>query len=214
MDNVPLDLIVGAIIAIIAAATKKSSKSKNADSAQTAQDTMSATPPVLTEADRRYREVQEEIRRRIAQRNQNPPNQSATVTPNPVTDYKRSRQSTQPINPNLNVPLATARPKKSARPSPPPLQPPTKTIVVEPMMADAPAMEAAPAYPSEAAAYALPQDSGDNAASSGTSPGGGNALRAILASPNAARQAYLLREIFAQPLSLNPMGSGGHEDWT
>jgi len=70
-----------------------------------------------------------------------------------------------------------------------------------------------PAYPSEATAYALPTESGDNAASSSTSPGGSNGLRAILASPGAARQAYLLREIFATPLGLRPTGSGGHEDW-
>ena len=70
-----------------------------------------------------------------------------------------------------------------------------------------------PDYPSEAAAYALPKDSGDHAASANTSPGSSNALRAILASPHAAQQAFLLREIFAQPLGLRPMASGGLEDW-
>jgi hypothetical protein len=209
MDQHTISVIVGLIVAFFAATKKKSPKSENTDPAQTTQDSSPTGQPVLTEADRRYREVQEEIRRRIAQRNQNAPSQPATAMPNPVQDYQRSRQSTDPINRNFG----SRKPKKAVPAPPPPVQTPRKTPVAQPVMPVAPAMDAAPAYPSEAAAYALPKDSGDNAASSSTSPGGSNALRSILGSPNAVKQAYLLREIFAQPLGLRPMASGGHEDW-
>jgi hypothetical protein len=210
MDQHLINIIVTLIIAGIAAMTKKSSKSKDAEPAQTLQDTP-PVQPVLTEADRRYREVQEDIRRRIAQRNQTAPTQPATVTPNPLTDYRPSRQSTAPISRKIEKPLTTARPPKVA----PPISVSATSMKVNaiPMMANAPIAPAMTAYPSEAAAYALPKETGDNSASSNSSPGGSNALRAILASPSAARQAFLLREIFATPLGLRPLASGGHEDW-
>jgi hypothetical protein len=210
MDQHTISVIIGAIIALIAAATNKSAKSKDTDQAKATPDTTPTGQPVLTEADKRYREVQEEIRRRIAQQKQTSPGQPATVTPNPAQNYRPSKQITAPINKTSGLP----KPQKSAPPRiSPPAKTPTKTVAAQPVMAGAPAMEAAPAYPSEAAAYALPTESGDNAASSSTSPGGSNALRAILGSPGAARQAYLLREIFATPMGLRPSGSGGHEDW-
>ncbi len=209
MDQHLINIIIGLIIAIAGVTANKSSKSKDASPAQTVRDTPSnpADPPVLTEADRRYREVQEEIRRRIAQRNQSAPAQPATVTPSPVQDYKRSTKSTDPINRDFG----TRKPKKAT--PPPTLPTTTMTMDAIPVMANAPTAPTMPDYPSEAAAYALPKDTGDNAASSSTSPGGSNALRAVLASPSAARQAFLLREIFAQPLGLRPMASGGLEDW-
>jgi hypothetical protein len=213
MDQHLINIIVALIIAGAGAMMKKPAKSKEADPAQTdrATSTTAAEPPVMTEADRRYREVQEEIRRRIAQRNQRAPTQPATVTPNPATDYRPSKQITTPIGRKVERPLSTARTPKAA--PPPTLTATTMKMDAIPMMANAPIAPAMPAYPSEAAAYALPKDSGDNAASSSASPGGSNALRAILASPSAARQAFLLREIFATPLGLRPLASGGHEDW-
>lgn len=212
MDQHLINIIIGLIVAVAGMAAKKSSKTKDADPDQTPPTpSMQQGQPVLTEADRRYREVQEEIRRRIAQKSQTAPGQPATMTPNPVPNYKPSAKSTVPINTRE---YQTMRRKAAAPSTPPPtLAKPAKPAAVQPVMAVAPAMDAPPSYPSEAAAYALPKESGDNAASSSTSPGGSNALRAILASPSAARQAFLLREIFAQPLGLRPMASGGHEDW-
>jgi hypothetical protein len=40
----------------------------------------------------------------------------------------------------------------------------------------------------------------------------GTDLRALLATPNAARQAFLLKEILDRPLG-ERRTSGGHEDW-
>ena len=40
----------------------------------------------------------------------------------------------------------------------------------------------------------------------------GTNLRALLATPNAARQAFLLKEILDRPLG-ERRSSGGHEDW-
>jgi hypothetical protein len=208
MDDAFIKLVVFIVLAGISATLKKSAKPKNAESARTIQD-VPANPPVLTEADQRYREVQEEIRRRIAQRNQGAPAQTTTATPNPAQNYRPSKQITAPLNRNPRE-----LPQKKSSPAPrTPVVATTMKMDAIPVMANAPIAPAMPAYPSEAAAYALPKDSGDNAASSSTSPGGSNALRAILASPSAARQAFLLREIFGQPLGLRPMANGGLEDW-
>jgi len=198
--------LILAVLAVISAARKKSAKSLDEAVAKSQKDAQQ-NAPVLTEADRRYREVQEEIRRRIAQKSQTMPTPPTVAQPNPAPDYQPSKQITQPVKP-----LAPARPKKAAAPQPT-VSTTTMRMDAIPSMADAPIAPTMPDYPSEAAAYALPKDSGDNAASSSTSPGGSNALRAILASPNKARQAYLLREIFAQPLGLRPMASGGLEEW-
>lgn len=207
MNDAFIKLVVFIVLALVGAGMKKSAKGNNSDRAQTLDDP-SQNPPVLTDADRRYREVQEEIRRRITQKSPSTPAQPTTARANPAQNYRPSAQSTAPIKP-----LPAARQQKAAPPKQAPSSTTTMRMDAIPTMANAPQAPAMPDYPSEAAAYALPKDSGDNAASSSGSHGSSDALRAILASPNQARQAFLLREIFAQPLGLRPMASGGLEDW-
>ena len=97
MDQHLINTIVFLLIAGIGAMMKKSSKQRDTATTQDTEN-VTANPQVMTEADRRYREVQEEIRRRLAQRNQGMPMPTATATPNPLPDYQPSKKITIAAN--------------------------------------------------------------------------------------------------------------------
>jgi hypothetical protein len=171
------------------------------------------TPPAsmeLTEADKRYRQVQEEIRRRVAQRQQQ--TQTATPTPAPQTTYRPSPKSTSPIGrgalgePNKRPVLTrpVAQPMNTTLAEPSPAMPPMAAMPE----ASASTTEAAA---TEAAAYALPEVSAA-AGTAGLPPAAGS-IRALLATPASIRQAFVLREVLDRPLSLRPAPHGGHDTW-
>jgi hypothetical protein len=60
------------------------------------------------------------------------------------------------------------------------------------------------------AAYALPGTSMPNYSMTGRQT---TSLQTALSSPGAARQAFIMREIFDRPLCLRHAPNGGHEDW-
>jgi len=169
-----------------------------------------SAPPELTEADRRYREIQEEIRRRVAQRQQEPQNTSAPATPVP----QRPRAM-----PNMGVPPRPA-PKPISTyqrnaPAPQPAIPATPPTILAPMvMPVATSASTTEAAATEAAAYALPEsNTADTSIKAYTISVPSGKLRALLSSPASARQSFVLREIFDRPLSLRQVPYGGYESW-
>jgi hypothetical protein len=199
MEQVVIFLIVAIFVGLRTLVEKMKGLDKgDASPAPPSARGMSSAPPQLTEADRRYREVQEEIRRRIAQR--------------------RQQAQTQPMSPVPARPAAT--PPPSPRPSTaddysmsPPATPaafPATSAMPVPVIAST--LEAAA---TEAAAYALPAPIASDAPSKSTGETATlRGLRALLASPGAARQAYALREVLDRPLALRAAGRGGHESWS
>ncbi|MGA2051839.1 MAG: hypothetical protein ABSH19_00870 [Opitutales bacterium] len=144
-----------------------------------------ATVPI---GDRRYQDVQQEIRRKIAERWQ-------------------AANNTRPVAPPTVAP--------PHRPAPPPAPAARKVVEVqevEPAFASAPS----PLWGTlSASAATMPQTSAS--AYSGlplaTDAIPGAILLAKLADPSVARQAFLFREIFDRPICLRSAGCGGHENW-
>jgi len=160
--------------------------------------------PLVTAPNQRYQEVQEEIRRRIAERLQAAPaGRPATTT------------TTLPAPPPVVVrtpPRPVALP--TAAPARPPVRQPMRPAVAVEQQTAFPAARLAAAAPlapvmaesfGMAAAYALatPETAGNSVA----------ALQLVLANATAARQAFLFREIFDRPVCMRPAGCGGHEGW-
>lgn len=172
-----------------------------------------SAPVELTEADKRYREIQEEVRRRVAQRQQQP--QTMRPSSAPQENYHSSPQTTAPV----------ARPARGIYQRP--AQPPTRTFTIAPPEIYTPTASAArpmamPIMPvesastteaaaTEAAAYALPEVS--EAAGAATIPPAVGSIRALLTVQSSVRQAFVLREVLDRPLSLRPMAHGGHDAW-
>ncbi len=164
-------------------------------------------PAQLTEADRRYREVQEEVRRRIAQRQQM--GQPPPRPPAPVADYQPSPRSTSPIPQPMSRPtvrrMAPSSTTTATAPAPRRMPPPMPAAPIA--ASSEPDMDAAA---TEAAAYAAPEEIGALAA---PAPPPAGSLRGMLRTPSSLQQAFVLRELLDKPLALRPAARGGHEAW-
>jgi hypothetical protein len=144
--------------------------------------------PVITAEGRRYQEVQEEIRRKIAERWQTPaPGRPAMPLPPPVAPSPPRYVARQVEAPRPVAPMVPAIPTADQRAS-------TAAFSVE--------LPSAPQ--TSLSAYSMGGPEVEPAA----------ALRAALANTAAVRQAFLFREILDRPLCLRPAGCGGHEAWT
>ncbi len=197
MEQVVIILIAAIFVGLRAVVEKLKGAEKDAPTRTPPPSrSLSSGPVQLTEADRRYREVQEEIRRRIALRQG-----QASSQPVAPAKTKIRRAETQTANYPAPAPVA-----------PPSVSPAYSTSAAMPVASTASTMEAAA---TEAAAYALPAGiMSDSPARSTPASASMRSLRALLASPASARQAYLLREILDRPLSLHPAERGGHQSWS
>jgi hypothetical protein len=162
------------------------------------------------DAQRNYQEVQEEIRRRIAQR---------ANLPMPVPSATTQPAQPRPMQPTM-VPYETrdvSRPPPASRPQPvartQPMAPPQAAFSPPPSLVAIGDMPSAmtndwkdsdSGYPDEARAYSL------DATQESTTM---SALRAALASASSARHAFILREVLDRPLCARPLCSGGHDNW-
>jgi hypothetical protein len=241
--QIPSDALIWLIVggaSVIGSIWRNAREGKAQSEAQRQRKAAASAPPkpgpdlTPSTADQRYRQVQEEIRRRIAE---------------------RMRPSAGPLTPTATGPFAPARPRRPlAQSVPPPSAPPV--VVVAPIpsgyadevrenlqetakrlakvetrrRADALAEDhsrVAAAYAqapaaglstADAYAQAPTEEVSTMAAAYAQAPGGvasapGASMRAMLAAPSAARRAFLLRELLGAPVGERASLSGGHEAW-
>jgi hypothetical protein len=213
MEQVIIYIIAG-VVALIGSQWKKQ-QARNAEQDYQRQRQKDAAPTPTApapgtaayDAKRRYEDIQEEIRRRIAQRANVPmPSPTSTVQP---TQPRPVQPTMVPYEPRDDsrpraTPPPIARPQPVAPPPPATVSPPAMTMARVPTpMADT-WKSNAPAYPDEASAYSLTATQESNSMS---------ALRAALASASSARHAFILREVLDRPLCARPLCSGGHDNW-
>jgi hypothetical protein len=167
-------------------------------------------PPVKPAVDQTYQDVQAEIRRRIAERN------AARIgVPAPARPATSTRPPLPPALPPRRPTVTTTSPTRV-----PPLPTPAMVRTVRPQVVEAEDRDGFgmnPTQPAFRPAVVVPPSFvGDQSmaalAPSATTEWHGIDLRALLATPNAARQAFLLKEILDRPLG-ERRTSGGHEDW-
>jgi hypothetical protein len=139
----------------------------------------------VEEDDRSYAEIQQEIRRKIAERWQSA-NNSRPPMPSP------------PMRPAPDPPVPATLPRKIARV-------PEVMVSVMPILHEE--------LPPASAPMAPPAPSYGASLSARTGPDTVAILQSVLSDQAAARQAFLFREIFDQPLCLRPAGHGGHDGW-
>jgi len=164
------------------------------------------TPPAQSskpayDVDQRYQDIQEEIRRRIAQRAQE-------TSPTPAA------QTTAPRTARPKI-LDTGLPPKTPPQPISKYQRPTAPTAAEAAATSAMAMPSGPSSPNADLLEiygSLAATEADTTADARPAPTPGASLRTLLASPKAARQAFILREILDRPLSLRPAGCGGHHE--
>ncbi len=210
MDHAIIVLIVAVFVGLRAMLEKSKGAQKDSPSERpTTNNNLPPAEPQLTEADKRYREIQEEIRRRVVQRQQQP----MQTSPAPAAPAPRRPRTV----PNMGVPPRPApKPISTYQRLTPAPQPAIPAPMVMPVATISPNTDAATmeAAATEAAAYALPESTPDESPvkySYGPAPVAN--LKPLLASPSSARQAFVLREILDRPLSLRPVYCGGHENW-
>ncbi len=213
-------LIVGIIYAVVAVVKKLKGATDDYQKRNPPPDrNLTNTPPQLTEADRRYREVQEDIRRRIASRQaqQQASDTRRDAPAPPIPRYKPSPYATTPVGGNRDP--AIFQPKPPVQPAKPVTAPKPAPVAASPARPEhASSPQAAPA---ETMASALTDNSQTAAASEVAAYAGGTPanitmgadLRALLSTPNAFRQAFLLREVLERPLALRTGSCGGLETW-
>jgi hypothetical protein len=212
MDNVIIYIIVGVVWAV--ASQWKKMQARDAEQDYQGQRQKDAPPPVgpsttpgtpAYDTARRYQEIQDEIRRRIAQRTNRPmPAPTSTIQP-------AQPRPVQPVMVPTGYPSATQPPPPIVRPQPAAAV--TSPVAASPFamtMGDLPSAmtdiwkQNTSAASDEARAYSM------TATQESTSL---SALRTALASASSARHAFILREVLDRPLCARPLSSGGHDNW-